>query len=118
MIDKGDGPIKPFTLMSTKPAIGHQYLTPVMKAWHREDMRGYAVHDGFKIRLARYYKERIFTKAERENRLFYKSLQMSDKQFIKELERLEKFHPDPFNYLMEKTTNALKQVKTKIKSVI
>lgn len=55
-----EGRSKPFALMSRKYGIGGKYLTDAMMAWHREDLRNYAISDGQKVRLPRFYKDKIF----------------------------------------------------------
>lgn len=80
-----DGREKPFTLMSRKYGIGGKYLTDEMVAWHREDDRNYAVRDGKKIRLPRFYKEKIFHNKEQKERMRKKNVIESIK--AKELER-------------------------------
>jgi len=56
--------VRPFSLMSRKPGLGHSYLTPEMIAWHRADRRNYAIQDGIKRHLPRYYKGKIFSKID------------------------------------------------------
>lgn len=58
---------KEFSLMSKK--MGANYLTPAMRAWHDEDMlhRVYCnLTDGKKIAMPRYYKLKLYTKADME----------------------------------------------------
>jgi hypothetical protein len=54
--NKEDG----FTLMSRRYGIGGMYLTDEMVAWHREDDRMYMVVDGKKVKLPRYYHDKIW----------------------------------------------------------
>lgn len=61
-----DGRVKPFTLMSRKYGIGGKYLTDEMVAWHREDDRNYAIRDGQKIALPKFYKDKIFYGKQKE----------------------------------------------------
>lgn len=51
---------KPFALMSRGYGIGARYLTDEMVAWHREDDRNYAIQDGHKVSLPRFYKDKIW----------------------------------------------------------
>lgn len=55
---------RPFSLMSRKPGLGANYLTPAMIAWHKSDRKNYAVLDGKKRHLPRYYKIKIFSKID------------------------------------------------------
>lgn len=54
----------PFSLMSTKPALGANYLTADMIAWHKSDRKNYVILDGQKRHLPRYYKNKIFSKID------------------------------------------------------
>lgn len=56
---------RPFCTMSRRPGIGANYLTPAMIAWHKTDRKNYALLDGVKRHLPRYYKEKIFSKIDR-----------------------------------------------------
>lgn len=82
----------PFTLMSRKYGIGGKYLTDEMVAWHREDDRNYCVRDGQKIRLPRFYKDKIFYNKEQKERMVKKSVMESIQ--AKELDR--KFWEDQY----------------------
>jgi len=55
---------RPFTLMSRRPGLGANYLTPAMVEWHKADRKNYAVLDGQKRHLPRYYKTKIFSKID------------------------------------------------------
>lgn len=53
----------PFSLMSTKPAIGHSYLESAQELYHLDGHRNYITRrGGFKAPLPRYYKDKIFVK--------------------------------------------------------
>lgn len=56
--------VAPFSLMSRKPGIGANYLTPAMVEWHRSGRKNYAILDGGKRHLPRYYKCKIFSKID------------------------------------------------------
>lgn len=55
---------RPFSLMSRKPGLGANYLSPAMIAWHKSDRKNYAILDGKKRHLPRYYKTKIFSKID------------------------------------------------------
>jgi len=55
---------RPFTIMSRRPGIGAGYLTPAMIEWHRSGRKNYAILDGAKRHLPRYYKCKIFSKID------------------------------------------------------
>lgn len=56
--------IPPFALMSRKPGLGANYITPEMIAWHRSDRKNYVLVDGVKRHLPRYYKTKMFSKID------------------------------------------------------
>lgn len=91
---------KPFALISNKPGLGSNYLTPQMIQWHLDEKRTYTQQLGQTQRLPRYYKDKIFTKAVRA-RLAAEGITLSDEAYHKELQYLEKFHPDPAAYYDE-----------------
>jgi len=53
---------RPFALMSK--GLGRSYLTPAMVEWHRSGRKNYAILDGKKRHLPRYYKCKIFSKID------------------------------------------------------
>lgn len=58
------GRVPPFSLMSRKPGLGANYITPEMIAWHRSDRKNYVLVDGRKRHLPRYYKTKMFSKID------------------------------------------------------
>lgn len=56
--------VAPFSLMSRRPGLGANYLTPAMIEWHRSGRKNYAIIDGCKRHLPRYYKVQIFSKID------------------------------------------------------
>lgn len=57
--------VRPFATMSRRPGIGANYLSAPMIDWHRSGRKNYAMVDGSKRHLPRYYKEKIFSKIDR-----------------------------------------------------
>lgn len=104
----------PFSLMSRRPGLGYQYLTPEMTAWHKEDRRNYMIRDGKKQRLPRYYKTKIFSKID-QVRITYKAQNDSFNRLRKELYRLGKYHKNPQAYLEEMQRARLRSIKIKTK---
>lgn len=60
-----EGRIRPFSTMSLKPGIGDEYRVVAGKH-HKENMLNVVVRNGYKNKLPRYYRDRIFDKDERE----------------------------------------------------
>lgn len=56
--------VAPFSTMSRRPGLGHNYLTKAMRAWHKDDRKNYCILDGAKRHLPRYYKTKIFSKVD------------------------------------------------------
>lgn len=119
----------PFCLMSRRPGLGVAYLDTHAQ-WHKAGLRNYAKVNGMTTRLPRYYKDKklgeyidpetgevviqkLFTTHEKQ-KLRLEGLQMSDEQYLKEIERLSKLHPDPFAYYEERITHAHDKVTSKI----
>lgn len=67
IIQKGsavDGLNPPFSIMSRAYGLGLNYLSDAMLKWHREGDRIYMVVHGEKVRLPRFYKEKIWPASE------------------------------------------------------
>lgn len=56
--------VPPFSLMSLRPGLGANYLSPDMIEWHRSGRKNYVLLDGTKRHLPRYYKTKIFSKID------------------------------------------------------
>lgn len=56
--------VPPFTTMSRRPGLGASYLSKDMILWHKSDRKNYAILDGEKRHLPRYYKCKIFSKVD------------------------------------------------------
>lgn len=52
---------RPFSVMSRAYGIGGRYLTDEMVSWHRADDRNYTMRHNQKLRLPRFYREKIWT---------------------------------------------------------
>lgn len=55
------GRVRPYCTMSRRPGLGAGYLSSDMIEWHKSDRKNYAILDGVKRHLPRYYKTKIFT---------------------------------------------------------
>jgi len=62
-----NGRAVPFSVMSRRPGLGSNYLTKSMIEWHlSNDYHNYMIAiDGSKRHLPRYYRDKIFTKAQK-----------------------------------------------------
>jgi hypothetical protein len=105
--------VKPFSVMSLKPAIGSAYLDFAIK-YLAPSLRMMVRLDGIPIALPRYYKDRIYTPKQKQliRESFQEQKYARDHKVIQEL---RKFHNDPYSYLTERMEAVEKSVKTKIK---
>lgn len=102
----------PFSLMSRRPAIGHQYLE-THRRWHKAELRNYTLVGGQMGPLPRYYKEKLYNRLERKQ-MALQAIQYSDENYWQELERLKAFSDDPFRYMEERIRADHDSVKNKI----
>lgn len=92
---------KPFSVMSRRPGIGANYISANGHYHRGYDEQGkqkfYIVDNGTKRRLPRYYKDRIFTREEKE--AYNTDLEVT-RNIEREAEyaRLAKYNSDPYNY--------------------
>lgn len=96
---------KPFTLMSLRPGLGANYLSPEMIRWHKGhsflDHKNYVLVDGMKCHLPRYYKTKIFSKldlvriAVRDQKALFKKMV----EWVRSPEMMK--HKDPLKYREE-----------------
>lgn len=111
----GDGREKPFTLMSRKYGIGGKYLTDIMCSWHREDNRNYAIYEGQKIHLPRFYKDKIFYGKKKEELSKASQLQAIEAK-EKERKELEKIFGSQWAEKKREAVEAeISRVKQKVK---
>jgi len=75
-----------FALMSRKPGIGFEYIGR-LKDWHYNNEAIHVINNGYKQRLPRYYKDRIFD-ARTKKRLTEKGTLEALNGYYRELERL------------------------------
>lgn len=107
--------VKPFALMSRKPGLGANYLSPQMVEWHKSDRKNYAVLDGVKRHLPRYYKGKIFSKIDHV-RIAVRDQKLAFLRDVKWL-RSEKIArmPDPLAYRAEQRRRLAQKIKAKSK---
>lgn len=115
---------RPFSLMSRGSGIpgdpfqfglGHNYLTPAMVDWHRSGRKNYAILDGGKRHLPRYYKTKIFSKID----LVRIAVRDQKAMFNKAVEWLRSplmaKHPDPLAYRKEQLQELARKIRAKSK---
>lgn len=107
--------LPPFALMSRNPGIGANYVN-THAHWHLIAQRYFSNVNGEKGTLPRYYKDKIFTPTERAQ-LARAAQQDAQEKYAQELEKLTKYHPDPFSYHLERTTHAHNQIHSKLNSL-
>lgn len=110
------GRVKPFAVMSRRPGLGANYLSPSMVAWHKADRRNYAIVDGVKRHLPRYYKCKIFSKID----CVRIAVRDSKEAFKREVAWLRSpamaRHPDPVGYRKEQRRRLAQRIREKSKS--
>lgn len=109
----------PFALHSRKPGLGNTYIHE-MAEWHQptenpEHWRNYTRFNGYKNRLPRYYRDRIFTEREDREVLNYTAVKQFDKDLDKELKRLEKLYPNRRDDIHEVFKERVQHMHDKIK---
>lgn len=110
------GRVKPFCTMSRRPGLGAGYLSPEMIAWHKEDRKNYAILDGVKRHLPRYYKGKIFSKidhvriAVRDQKAAFKR----DVEWLRSPAMAK--HPNPLAYRKEQRRALAARIRDKTKS--
>lgn len=83
-----EGLAKPFTLISSRPAIGHNYIQ--QSGWyHKRNLNQVGVINGTKLKLPRYYRDKIFNYDEKE-KLAEQSRQYADKLLAEAKARVDK----------------------------
>jgi len=107
--------VAPFSLMSRRPGLGSGYLTPAMIEWHRSGRYNYAILDGSKRHLPRYYKCKIFSKIDLvriavrdQKEMFKRSVKWLRSKPIARL-------PDPLAYRKEQMRRLAIKIRSKCK---
>lgn len=100
--------------MSKRPGIGSNYLQTHTK-WHRVDSKLYTDVHGQKGRLPRYYKDKIFTQVERARLAEHSRYEAAAEDQVV-LEKLSRFHDDPYAYWDERINNDYSKIFSKVNS--
>lgn len=86
------GRAPPFVLMSRRPGIGSRYVSSHGR-WHRQGLRNYVQVNGMIGRLPRFYKDRIFSRIDKEV-MASRGVFESDQRYAVEIERLSRLGND------------------------
>lgn len=106
---------KPFAIMSRRYGLGGHYLTDEMVKWHRENAANYAVRDGVKVRLSRFYRSKIWYKEEEREIISSASKLFSVQNLEKENSYYKKKHPLTWEkYMREAQVAEISLVRQKI----
>lgn len=109
---------RPFCTMSRRPGIGLNYLSKEMIEWHRSGRKSYAMLDGVKRHLPRYYKEKIFSKIDRV-RIAVRDTKAAFKREVEWIRSPEMMKmKDPLAYRREQRARLAKKIRDKSKQNI
>lgn len=124
IVQKGnvvEGLNKPFTLMSRGYGIGINYLTDAMLKWHRENQYVHMVQGGKRVRLPRFYKEKIWPSsswsdwADRREKTFKKARMEAERKEEREIELLKnEGYADPSRLIGESRDYQISRIKSKV----
>lgn len=103
----------PFAFMSKKPGIGSNYLLTHFN-YHKHAKNNSTKVGGQVGRLPRFYKEKIFSKPEKEA-IARQSLADSESLYERTITALRKFHADTENYYDQRVRQELENIEHKNK---
>lgn len=107
--------VAPFAVMSRKPGIGSNYLSPEMREWHKSDRKNYVVVDGVKRHLPRFYKTKLFSKVDLV-RIAVRSQKELFKQMVDWIRHPKRMAmADPLAYRREQMLALAKRIRSKSK---
>ncbi len=89
-----------FATMSRRPGIGYDYVNEA-GWWNKKNKYSYLINNGYKQKLPRYYKNKVFSEKEKEE-IAIASIKLADIQYKKEVERLQKQGYNNPEYELEK----------------
>ena len=92
--DRSDQRVRPFFLMSKRPALGSGYLSPAMRFYHRNGDKWYFSDNKWKHALPRYYRDKLFHDYERRSHAD-SYLSIADEKKALELAELAVHHSNP-----------------------
>lgn len=101
-----------FATMSRNPGIGYKYLERA-DTWHLENGNIYVVNNGFKQRMPKYYRDKIFSEDQRRGQSIVREAEQI-KRYEREFERLAGLGiEDPDRYMFTSGIIHSKKVKHK-----
>lgn len=99
-----------FAVMSRKPGIGYQYVSRGTSDWNMNNGYLFINNNGYKQRMPRYFREKIFDKATLEL-LGEEMVAQSESRVSKEIERLSNLgYDDPYDELYRRTVASAEKV--------
>lgn len=101
--------------MSKRPGLGLNYLSPARVKWHKRSKRDYAQVGEFVQRLPRYYREKVFSKLERQ-RFAMESVDLNTALYSEAVEKMKRFHSDAEGYYYERLVYLHENVTHKLNS--
>ncbi|QXP07932.1 MAG: replication initiator protein [Arizlama microvirus] len=106
---------RPFSLMSRAYGIGGKYLTDEMVNWHRNNDKNYAIVNGQKTRLPRFYKNKIWHNPIDRERISKSAMKLTSENREKEFHYyLKKFGEQASQKMQEAKNHVIERVKQKI----
>lgn len=110
---KPDGRQAEFALMSRRPGIGNTYIQ-LTTDWHRENKYTHIINNGYKQRMPKFYKDKIFSKEELQL-LAEQNQEIYHTSYNNEVERLNKLNINsPESYMAQSDYRKAKNVKKKV----
>lgn len=92
-----------FMLCSRRPAIGLNYLSEEVVTYHKDKLDSSVVLNGFRLRMPRYYKDKIFNEVERSMLSIKGSVlsSLSEKDYVLKYDGYDKQALSVFNPMMK-----------------
>lgn len=104
-----------FALMSRGYAIGSQYLSDASVKWHRENDYNHCIIDGKKVKLPRFFKQKIWYDKEELKRISNKSKWEAIRKHRQEIRRLKETGiTNVKEYMLDQTRAFISRVKRKV----
>lgn len=106
---------RPFALMSRAYGIGAHYLSDDMVSWHRSGDKNYTIVNGNKVRLPRYYRDKIWYRDLDKSRVSLQSKRFALDQKYKQEKELKSIFGEEWQTKYKEMRNAvLLRIKSKV----